>query len=92
MVEDRYVRTSQGGPESKYLLQGGMPGKGKLIGYSVRASRYLSVENSVMDLCDHRSWFLMWGVWHMFQARSRAGSWGQGAGQRRCLGLRYVPA
>jgi hypothetical protein len=35
MVENRFVKpypTFQGGPEMKYLLQGGMSGKGKLIG------------------------------------------------------------
>ena len=40
-----------------------------------RASRYLiSMENSVLGLHDHRSHFLMCEVWHMFQARSLAGS------------------
>ena len=33
--------TSQDGPEVKYLLQGGMSGKKKLIGYILQASRYL---------------------------------------------------
>ncbi|EDL88308.1 rCG61198 [Rattus norvegicus] len=32
------------------------------------------MENSVLGLHDHRSYFLMWGVWHMFQTRNLAGS------------------
>ena len=32
------------------------------------------MENSVLVLCDHRSRFLMWEVWHMFLARNLAES------------------
>ena len=40
----------------------------------LRTSGYLSMENSVLGLCNHRSHFLMWEVWHVFQARNLAGS------------------
>ena len=39
----------------------------------LRTSGYLSMENSVLGLCNHRSHFLMWEVWHVFQVRNLAG-------------------
>lgn len=52
--------TSQGASEIKYHLQGGMTGKASLL--AKQASRYLSsMENSVLGLPEHRSYFLMWG-------------------------------
>lgn len=48
---------------------------GEAYWLSFRASMYLiSMENSGLSLCDHRSHFLMWGVWHVFKARNLAGS------------------
>ena len=50
-------------PEIKYLLQGGMSGKGILLAKPLRASGSLiSMEDSVLGLHEHRSHFLMWGV------------------------------
>jgi hypothetical protein len=34
------------------------------------------MENSVLSLCHHRSHFLIWEVWHVFQARNLVGSRG----------------
>jgi hypothetical protein len=34
----------------------------------------MSMENSVLCLCDHRPCFLMWEVWCVLQARNLAGS------------------
>ena len=32
------------------------------------------MENTFLGLCDHRSYFLMWEVWHLFQAKNLTGS------------------
>jgi hypothetical protein len=48
--------TSQGGPEIKYLLQGGMSRK-EAYWLSPQARHVISLENSVWGLCDHRTYF-----------------------------------
>ena len=61
-------------PEIKYLFQGGMSGKGSLLAKTSEPIRYLiRMKYSVLGLHDYRRHFLMWGVWHMFQARNLAG-------------------
>ena len=60
------------GPEIKNLLQGGMSGKGSLL--AKPSGQLISMENSDLGLPYHRSCFLTWGVWHVFQARNLAGN------------------
>ena len=53
-------------PEMKYLLQGGISGKGSLLSqFSGPLGTSLALR-TVLGLCDHKSHFLVWGVWHMF--------------------------
>ena len=84
MVESGCVKpypTSQGGPEVKYLLQGGMSGKGSLL---AKPSRPLGTSlkwRSVLSLHDHRSHFLC----EKCGMCSRPGVW-QGAGSHLSLG------
>ena len=56
-MENGCVPTSQGGPEIKYLLQGGTSGKGSLLAKPSGPRYLIRMENSVLDLCDHRTCF-----------------------------------
>jgi hypothetical protein len=41
LMSKNYTSLSEGGPDTRCLLQGGVSGKGSLIGYTLQTIRYL---------------------------------------------------
>ena len=66
---------SRGEPEIKYLLQGGMYRNESLLAKPTGSlDTSMAWTTLFLGLHDHKSHFLIWEVWQVFQARNLVGS------------------